>query len=224
MPGMMICLVVSGLAIGGLLGHAGTSGKVIGDAYPTAEKLRGVALVTCAFMVMWYIFLGHQVGIKFTQGLSPEVQDQAKLIADRSVINTMEQALPFLSLLWLHAIFVNPETARLLGWIYIAFRFTYPIFYGMYGQFNTAVEVACQPNYTIIMYFLFAVIYKCASGEDFHTKVEEVSAYLMSLAGLMCATFATIIYLLLAKPTTTIIIEGVKKDKNKVADDDYEEE
>merc|ERR1711865_1359899 len=147
----MMFLVVSGLLIGALLGKAGPSAAVA-DTFPAATELRGVALVTCAFMFMWYIFLGHQVGIKFTEGLSADVQEQAKFIADRSVINTLEQALPFLSLMWLHALFVNPVTAGVLGWIYVITRFLYPITYGMYGQFNTAVEIACQPNYVVIFY------------------------------------------------------------------------
>lgn len=223
MNAMMALLVLSGLCVGGLLGKAGP-GAAVGDAFPAAAELKGVAVVTAVYMMMWYIFLGNQVGIKFTQGLAPEVADQAKLIADRTVINTMEQAFPFLSLLWLHAIFVNPETARLLGWIYVLFRYTYPIFFGMYGQFNTAVEVACQPNYAVVFYFLFAVLYKCLSGEDFHKKVDDVSPWLMSLVGLMCSFFMVLFYLVLSIPSTKTIINGVKKDKETVADQDYAEE
>jgi len=209
---MMLFLVVSGLAIGGLLGKAGP-GAAVADSFPAATELRGVALVTCTFMFMWYIFLGHQVGIKFTEGLTADVQEQAKYIADRSVINTMEQALPFLSLMWLEALFVNPETARLLGWIYVATRFLYPITYGMYGQFNTAVEISTSPNYVIIFYFLWSVVYKCASGTDFHTKVHEISPWLMLLVGFACSFGSVIMFLVVAKPTTGIIVNGVKKDK-----------
>jgi len=223
---MMAFLVVSGLLIGGLLGKAGPSAAV-GDTFPAATELRGVALVTCTFMFMWYIFLGHQVGIKFTEGLTTDVQDQAKFIADRSVINTMEQALPFLSLMWLEALFVNPETARLLGWIYVATRFLYPITYGMYGQFNTAVEISTSPNYVIIFYFMFTVFHKCAFGEDFHTKVDAISPFLMLVVGFVCAFGSVIFFLVLAKPTTAIIVNGVKKDKGQIVeelDNEYEEE
>jgi len=226
MPGMMAILLVTGLLIGGLLGHVGPSAAV-GAAFPTMQALQGVALVTCAFIWMWYIFLGHQVGIKFTEGLTTDVQDQAKFIADRSVINTMEQALPFLSLMWLEALFVNPETARLLGWIYVATRFLYPITYGMYGQFNTAVEISTSPNYVIIFYFMFTVFHKCAFGEDFHTKVDAISPFLMLVVGFVCAFGSVIFFLVLAKPTTAIIVNGVKKDKGQIVeelDNEYEEE
>jgi len=221
---MMAFLIVSGILVGGLLGYRGPSAAV-GDAFPAATALNGVALVTCAFMFMWYIFLGHQVGIKFTEGLTEDVQAQAKFIADRSVINTMEQALPFLSLLWLEALFVNPETACVLGWIYVITRFLYPITYGMYGQFNTAVELSTSPNYVIIFYFLISVAHKCWLGTDLHTKVDAVSPWLMILVGFACSFGSVIMFLVVAKPTTGIIINGVKKDKGQIEpESEYEDE
>jgi len=221
---MMAMLVVSGVLIGAVLAKHGPTGAV-GDTFPTPAALGGVGCVTCAFMFMWYIFLGHQVGIKFAEGLTEDVQTQAKFIADRSVINTMEQALPFLSLLWLEALFVNPETARILGWIYVVTRFLYPITYGMYGQFNTAVEISTSPNYVIICYFLISVAHKCSFGTDFHTKVDAVSPWLMILVGFLCSFFSVVMFLMVAKPTAGIIIAGVKKDKGLIEDEDeYEEE
>ena len=53
------------------------------------------------------------------RGLPDDVAASAKNVADRSVANTMEQAIAFLVLLWLHAIFVNPRIATILGWIYV---------------------------------------------------------------------------------------------------------
>jgi len=221
MPGMMVFVVVSGLLIGGLLGKAGPSAAV-GDEFPTVSSLRGVALVTCAFVGSWYIFLGNQVGVKFTQGLSADVAAQAAMIADRGVYNALEQGFPFLALLWLHALFVNPETARLLGWVWVCARFLYPITYGMYGVFNLAVEFAMQPNYVINFYFLLAVVHKCWGGEDLHTKVDAVSPWLMPLIGLACGFIAIVFFLILAKPSTSIIINGVKKSKGEI-DDEYED-
>merc|ERR1719498_2160183 len=99
------------------------------------------------------------------------MKTKASFLADRVVINTLEQMIPFLALMWDHALFVNPETAKLLGWIYVVTRYLYSPLYGMYGMFTVAVEVATQPNYVVIFYYWIALVYKCASGEDFHARV-----------------------------------------------------
>jgi len=228
MPVVGAMTVVAGLVVGGFLAHAGP-GAAVGVVFPTPQALQGVAVVTCAFMLMWYTMLGHQVQMKFgaCDGQDKDVATQAALVADRSVANTLEQAIPFLSLLWLHAIFVNPETSKVLGWIYVVTRFFYPWTYGFYGQFNTAVELVTQPNYVVIFYFLIAVWHKCASGDDLHTKVHDASPWLMLLLGVAVSFVSFIFFLGVAALGAKIIVRGVAKDMGKyVAADEseYEEE
>lgn len=219
---MMGIMLAFAILIGAFLAHVGPDGAV-GDAYPSPADLNGVAVVTCAYIVVWYIFLGNQVSIRFNDGISGEVKDKAKKIADVAVANTMEQGIPFLVLLWAEAVFVNPLTAQRLGWIYVIFRYFYPIFFGWYGQFTAAVEASTQPNYIVIMYFLVTVFYKAKNGRDWHTEIHNTSPWLMLLLGIFCASLSMIHFLVLSKITTTVIINGVKKDLGG-DDDEYEYE
>lgn len=223
LPAMVGIIVVVGILLGTLMGHVGPSAAV-GDAFPSQVALRGVGLVSCAFIFMWYIFLGHQVSLKFNTTLDADIKTQAQFVADRSVANTLEQAIPFLVLLWLHALFVNPETSKTLGWIYVVTRFLYPITYGMYGKMNTAVQLSTQPNYCIIFYYLLAVVHKCSTGADLHTKVHTVSAWLMIPLMVCVAMSSGFVLIVVAKPTTAIIVGGVKREKGYVEPEEDEEE
>ena len=51
------------------------------------------------------------------------------LTATRTVGNALEQAVPFLAALWLHALAVDAGAAASLGWAYVASRAVYPIAY-----------------------------------------------------------------------------------------------
>lgn len=222
MPMLFGCMVVAALLLGGFLAAVGPLGAV-GDIYPAPAEVRGTALVTCVFVALLYIFYGNQVGIRFSEGLPADVTEQAKFIADRTVINTVEQGIPFLALMWLEAIFVNPLTATRLGWIYVFFRYLYPVFYGWYGQFTVLIEIATQPNYVIIAYYWVTVFYKCGTGMDLHTRFHSSSPHgnlLMVPLLLVCGCLSFVCFLLLSKPTTMIMINGVKKEKGYV-DEEY---
>lgn len=60
-----------------------------------------------------------------------EFKGPLALTLDRTVGNTMEQAIPFLLGLWMSAVFSSPHIAAKFGWMYIASRLIYPFcFYG----------------------------------------------------------------------------------------------
>jgi len=180
-------------------------------------------MVTCVYFGMWYMFLGNQVGIKFDADLDPEMKTKASFLADRVVINTLEQMIPFLTLMWGHALFVNPETARLQGWVYVVTRYLYAPLYGMYGMFTVAIEVATQPNYVVIFYYWVALVYKCASGNDLHTKVNATSPWLMIPVAIGAGFLAIIFFLVLATPSKMVIANGVKSTYDEVDDEEDEE-
>ena len=48
-------------------------------------------------------------------------------VADRSVLNLLEQTPPFLLGLWLHALAASPTTAARLGWWWLMLRASYPV-------------------------------------------------------------------------------------------------
>ncbi len=81
----------------------------------------GSLLVTTAYFVLWYYLLFVlQRGTKYRLKKEYEAQgkvfdryfgqDEEMLAADRAVINTQEQMVPFLVSLWLHATFVSITT------------------------------------------------------------------------------------------------------------------
>lgn len=205
-PLMLVAQVVSAIAIGVTLCYTGPAQPVAGET-----GVNSLVVLTCVFAVVWYIFLGNQVGIKFTEGLSPEVSEKAAFVATRVVQNTLEQAIPFLALLWMEGLLVNSRTATILGWIYVVTRFLYAPLYAFYGQFTVLIELSTQPNYVVITYFLVTVFFKCACGIDLHAKMEETGSWVVILFVLACSFGYFIAFLVLAKPTTGIMIAGAKK-------------
>jgi len=223
LPLMFAMTGATAVGLGVVLATSGPA-DAVGDGFPSAVALHPTVVVTCVFLVMWYIFLGNQVSVKFTPGLPDDVQTEAKNIADRTVGNTLEQALPFLVLMWLEAIFVNPRTAMILGWFYVVTRFFYPLLWGAYGQFNVLIELATQPNYIITFYYLLTVFFKCGCGIDLHTKIDAASPWLMPLFTLACGMCSFICFLLLGGVSTKFIINGVKKAKGYEDEYEYEDE
>lgn len=72
-------------------------------------------------------------------------------ISDRTFLNMLEQCPLFLTGLWMHAIFVSPETAATAGWLYIVFRSMYPFLFpmGMPWFF-----LSTMPNYMVVWYLI----------------------------------------------------------------------
>jgi len=221
MPATFAIDLVCALLLGVLLALTGPDG---GSESPTQTQLRPVAVVTCAFVVMWYMFLGNQVGVRFTEGLPDDVKASATTAANTTVSNALEQAIPFLALMWLEALFVNARTAQILGWVYVVGRFLYPVIYGMYGEFSAFVMLSTMPNYCIITYFTLTVFFKASCGIDLHAKIDAVSPWLMPLFLVACSLGCFIAFLGLAAPTTSIIIAGAKKNVGFVDPEDVDEE
>ena len=142
-----------------------------------AKTFEAPIKATFAYLVLYFVFLYFQAGVGHVQFYlaKKKAQSDAKekgekvekvsygkikygqsndklsLTALRTVGNLMEQAIPFLTSLWLHAVFVSPEGAANVAWIYIITRSYYPIaFYlGMpYILFSTL------PGYGCIFYLL----------------------------------------------------------------------
>ena len=68
----------------------------------------------------------------------------------------MEQAIPFLTSLWLSAIYGSPKYATQIGWVYIITRSYYPfVFY--YGL--PYLLLSTIPGYACISALLYNVIY-----------------------------------------------------------------
>ena len=55
------------------------------------------------------------------------------------MMNTLEQDIVFFHAPWMHAIFVDVPTSVTFGWMYVIFRFLYPVLYALYGHFTVVV-------------------------------------------------------------------------------------
>jgi hypothetical protein len=205
-------MVLMGALVGAILMYVGSEGALSGR-FPEADELYGVALVSCAWIVMFYLFLGYQVLTKF-MGESQEVIETVKYITDRTVINTSEQAYMFLMLLWIHAVLVNPHTSAVLGALYVAGRFCYPLAYGTFGGFTNLVEVPAQMGYAVITWLLLAVIYKCSLHKDLHSSLEDVAKPSLIVAAIAANCIVFLLLVIIPGPVHGIIVRGVKWEKS----------
>ena len=105
-------------------------------------EFKGPLSATVAYFVMYYCFLYLQSGTAFynywmaKRNAKPnekviwskikyDAHDKLSRTAERSVGNTMEQALPFLTAVWLHAVFVSPSSASSIAWVCYTFAKLY---------------------------------------------------------------------------------------------------
>lgn len=132
----------------------------------------GPILVTAAYFGLWYyLLLVLQRGTKYAlireYQARGEVfdryfgQDGRMLAADRAVANTHEQMGPFLASMWLHALFVSPPTATVLGGLYVVLRALYPSLLGksLSKTQSKRVFFATGPSYLIVFYLLGGTVY-----------------------------------------------------------------
>lgn len=135
--------------------------------FESTSNLAGPVLVTVAYFGFWYyLLLFKQRGTKYRLKEKYEQRgeefdryfgnDREMLAADRVVINTQEQMVPFLFSLWLHALFVSATGATLAGAIYIMLRAGYPVLLGnsLSHVQSKRVYWVTLPCYMIIFYLL----------------------------------------------------------------------
>lgn len=137
----------------------------------------GPILVTALYLGLWYSLLfGLQSRTKYR--LKAEYaargqefdryfgQDPQMLAADRAVINTQEQMVPFLVSMWLHAVFVSPDQAAVLGLVYTLLRAAYPFLLG--GSVSKAqskrVFLATGPSYAIVFFLLGRSVFEAVTA------------------------------------------------------------
>ena len=140
----------------------------------TKLKHQPVIIATLLHLLLYFIFLFHQSYTGFVQkallaakakkeGEKPPSLTSIKygkaggipvLRADRAVGNMMEQSIPFLFALWMHAMVVDPVSAANLGFLWLAIRSFYPLVFGR-GAFLFLVTV---PNYVIVGALLYPLI------------------------------------------------------------------
>lgn len=137
-----------------------------------APAYLGPIAVTAAYFLLWYyLLLVRQRGTKYRLQREYQArgevfdryfgQDEEMLAADRAVINTQEQMVPFLTALWFHAIFVSVLSATWLGSAYVGFRALYPVLLGRKVSKiqSKRVYFVTLPCYVIVFYFLGSTVW-----------------------------------------------------------------
>ena len=160
LPGLVAAIWAGAVVVGGAVAALGPRepGRRPGLGL---EEARGTVFVTLAFLLVLYNAMGVQVYLKILYG---NRRPEAKHIADRMVGNTLEQAIPFLSLLWLHTAYVDTREAVVLGTVYVVFRLLYQLAYGAYGTFTVLNEVCTSPCYAVLLFFAVEVARAAAAA------------------------------------------------------------
>jgi uncharacterized MAPEG superfamily protein len=134
-----------------------------------------VIKVTGAYACLFFIFMCFQSFSKFY--IFNEAKKKAKkddsekvslrqikynstsglgFISDRTFLNMLEQSPLFLMGLWMHAVFVSPESAATAGWLYIVFRAMYPIVFSMGIPW---LFVSTFTNYFVVWYLIGTTVH-----------------------------------------------------------------
>jgi hypothetical protein len=131
-----------------------------------AAKYEPVVGVTVGWILMYYGVLFRQSETAFQtlfasasaakkNGGKPLGMDAIKygnaggrqmLEATRTAGNIIEQSVPFLVALWMHAALVDVRAAAKLGWMWLAFRSFYPLVFGKLPW----LFVSTFPQYLIV--------------------------------------------------------------------------
>lgn len=152
------------------------------DTYPSPSELKGAIRGTLIYISLYMVFIQFQAYSKFyifhqkkkeviakDDGMKTKVsfravkyynsKDMLALNGDRTVGNFVEFAFVFLSLLWIHAIFVNPNESFTIAVLYTFFRSLYPI---LFNQPLPGILLSTVPMYIILAYMFCQIIFKVA--------------------------------------------------------------
>merc|ERR1719203_1353809 len=168
MSGVALVMVTASLALGLLLAAHGPKGAVPFEGLPLPAYYC-VGQVNIAYAVAYYGIIGSQISVKMSK---PD--KEMSRIAERGLMNTLEQMPIFIMGLWLHAVFVNPATTAICGWFYVVPRALYTCAYGYFGGFSLIVEAIAASNYVAVGWFYMALGAKCFCHVDLHAAITNV--------------------------------------------------
>jgi MAPEG family len=134
----------------------------------------GPLVVTLVYIGIYYAKIGNQAFVKIRLARVYQERgerfdryfttDRTMLAADRYVGNMLEQMPPFLVLLWLNAVFIDPRSATIAGSVYLVSRAAYPFFMGreLGRGVPNRILVATVAGYVVIAYFSARLIWLLA--------------------------------------------------------------
>jgi hypothetical protein len=136
----------------------------------SAQVFAGPLLVTVAYVTVYYLMITNQVRVKTRLRRAYRARgetfdryfntDREMLAADRCVGNMLEHMPPFLLLLWLNAIFVEPRGAAIAGAAYVGSRVVYPFVMGrQLGKgVPTRILFATVIGYLVLAYLALRLV------------------------------------------------------------------
>jgi hypothetical protein len=135
----------------------------------------GPIVVTVVYVALYYALTVNLLVVKKRLGREYRARgekfdryfntDRTMLAADRYVLNMLEHMPPFLTLLWLNALFVGPVGATVAGAAYTACRIAYPWLMGreLGRSVPTRILFATVVGYAVIAYFCLRLIARVAA-------------------------------------------------------------
>ena len=151
------------------------------------EMPTGAVVVT----LLWTWNLYQLVGAQTSLRVSGNNNLAARVVSECIMSNTLEQALPFLSTLWMHAIFVDTARATSLGLVYVFYRALHPVIFAYFGHMTIAVEFCTQPMHMCIMYLFFSLVSQVA---ELATPVVEYVPTSPTIGSLVAWTIVLTMY------------------------------
>ena len=133
------------------------------------EQYRGPLAVTLAYLATYYAFALNVLLVKNSARRQSEERGETfdryvsknrrLLTADRYMLNTLEHMPPFLTLLWLAAIFRGGSGVTLAGAVYVITRVLYPFLMGSEVGTNLPRRLlaATYTGYAVLGYLALAV-------------------------------------------------------------------
>merc|ERR1712048_398860 len=157
----------------------------------------GVAGVSAAYFVVHAVFVMNQVVVagileKEEDGFDRHNCKSPKLqMADRSLGNLLEQALPFLFGLWTQAFFINIKAAEVLGTFIVITRLLYPFWYSLGGGLNVKVfAFTTLWGYLVNQYFTWSILLLAIFGVNIRKECSDTE-FPFAIIGLAIGGFVT---------------------------------
>jgi len=182
-----------------------------------------VTIVTVVYMGIYYAFMVHQLCGKKYQGSANSAEYELGRMTDRTFLNTLEQQAPFLILLWLHALLVDPAVSHVLGWVAVIARLFFPILWSLDGTWNWKVELSTQPYYLVLNYFMFALFCKAIWNVNLYDQVPGWAFPFVVVGGflLMFGLSAALGFLLYQINKVHFKIPPEKESSSTIDSEDY---
>ena len=162
MPLLMVAIFAGGMVMGATVSATTPSGPAIATGASLASVKMTVIATVCYYFV-YYQAIGAQVNVKMALGNRTEA---AAHVAERTVVNTLEQMPLFLLLMWLFTLYCDANVGGALSLLYAAYTQLYQFAYASYGHFTINCEFCTQPRYAILTAWALELLF-AANGASY---------------------------------------------------------